>query len=759
MGSACQEGGFINESNIKHTGKIMNATNVSTHRPGDRAPTQPSNLPLFAPFGILVRRRWQLLACLLLVCGVAFAATALRKQRYQAVARVEVVMDQISGIVSNVGGDYFSTQYQLLKSRHVLARAVNKLSVLQDQWIIPTADFDPLEYLRESVDVQPVPGSRLIDIIGVSELPERAAAIANQVTSAFIETSAEARQAANQRIISKVNEQIRIYEITIQEKEAAVNKFRQENLITGSDTGLAAIEARIGSIETKLTLAQMQRLELEAKRTRIHAMLKSGQGLGDHEITLTEISQNNETISLKSKISTLSESESALARVYLSSHPRLRDVRVQIAQLQTRLLDQKHNLMRQLLESTTEQYTAVVKQEQALLNLLIKQKETGVKLTDQHQRYQALLAEWESAKKFKSACEAHVRDFTLQEGIAESPVVVVDAAHIPTKPMGLDKGQQAASILLLGILFSLAFIFALDRISTGSAESENVPAPFAAAPVNISQMAPGVPFYWAAPVSTQQQPESPVQPEPEPQRNAGSSYVAQIDNITIAGKADSDLAFATRCRIVHVDQPCSAAATFREIASHLITRFKNTKHSVVVSGSQTQQGTTTCAFNLAIALAKASRKVLLVEANLKNPALHRALAKENEKPTFFDVVNDPSLLDQSVCDPDIPQLTILPAGQNPPSTEPDTDSLEQFASQLKDRFDWILYDSGTLDEPLTRQLLQIVGKCLYVTTSSDNNTSTQATEFIESCGALNIASIKNSQTVPSQVDQLKQAHS
>ena len=90
----------------------MNATNGSTHRPGDRAPAQPSPPPLFAPFGILVRRRWQLLACLLLVCGVAFAATALRKQRYQAVARVEVVMDQpqISGIISNVGGDYFSTQ-------------------------------------------------------------------------------------------------------------------------------------------------------------------------------------------------------------------------------------------------------------------------------------------------------------------------------------------------------------------------------------------------------------------------------------------------------------------------------------------------------------------------------------------------------------------------------------------------------------------------------------------------------------------------
>ena len=160
-----------------------------------------------------------------------------------------------------------------------------------------------------------------------------------------------------------------------------------------------------------------------------------------------------------------------------------------------------------------------------------------------------------------------------------------------------------------------------------------------------------------------------------------------------------------------------------------------------------------------MALAKASRNVLLVAANLKNPSLHRVFANSSEKPTFFDIVNDPSLLDQAACDPDISQLTILPAGQHPPLAELDTANLELLASQLKNQFDWILYDSGSLEEPLTKELLQIVGKCLYVTTSSDNNTCTQATEFIESCGALCIASVKNSQTVPSQADQLKQANS
>ena len=68
--------------------------NTQEHEKGAFSGHEPSRTPSstgFHPWEVMVRRRWQLLSCLVLVCGVALAMTTLRKPTYEAVTRVEVV--------------------------------------------------------------------------------------------------------------------------------------------------------------------------------------------------------------------------------------------------------------------------------------------------------------------------------------------------------------------------------------------------------------------------------------------------------------------------------------------------------------------------------------------------------------------------------------------------------------------------------------------------------------------------------------------
>ena len=82
---------------------------------GQRRKTE--TVAILRPFEVLARRRWQLMGCLLLVCGIAFAATALRKPMYESVARVQVEsprMNPTAAFFGGAGKGDISTQVELL---------------------------------------------------------------------------------------------------------------------------------------------------------------------------------------------------------------------------------------------------------------------------------------------------------------------------------------------------------------------------------------------------------------------------------------------------------------------------------------------------------------------------------------------------------------------------------------------------------------------------------------------------------------------
>jgi uncharacterized protein involved in exopolysaccharide biosynthesis/Mrp family chromosome partitioning ATPase len=706
---------------------------------------------VFQPIRILVKRRWQLAACLLLVCSIAFAATVLRKPKYEATTKVQVVMDQpqMGGIVALAGGgnsDYFTTQCQLLRSRHVLSRTAEKLNADSGNWSFTD---EGVKELQEHVKVKPISGSRLIDIVGVADTGPEAAAIANQLTAAFIETSTETRQAANARTVQQVQEQIAGYDTEIKKIEEQLDQFRQENLITGADSSLAAVESRIGLIEKELTDAQMKRLKLEAKKDTINNLLTSGEGLTDDEILVPEINTNNRVVYLRQNLNQLQEEESQLAHAYLPGHQKLRNVRIQIAECQASLLEQKKKLLQAIYASTLEEYSGTAKQENSLLGMLNQQKEIGVRLTDRHQEYQKLLATYEMAQKFKTDCIAQLRQFNLKEGMSESPVKVVDAAHIPTRPTGLNKVHQALSILLLGVLFSVAFVFVMERLTMAPGLPESS-SPAVYMPMG---MQPG--FQWANGYGQPSYPAAMSYPTPAEEvevpsvEMAGSTpslsqVLGNLDDMELGGDSSGDLAFSARCRIVHTDQSSRPAEIFREIGTRLLGRFGKTQQNIVVTSDTNGNGKTTCACNLALFLARSGRKVLLVDANQTAPALDRVFAKAEGQPGLSEVLADLNVLEQAIQPTKVNNLMIIHQSTDEETTRShEISQLSSLDHELRQRFDWVLYDAGSLSDEFTRELLQVIGKVLFVTSRTDPSDQTRTTEQIEMCGAVNLGFVNN----------------
>jgi polysaccharide biosynthesis transport protein len=704
----------------------------------------------FKPMRVLLERRWQLLACLLVVCAIAFSATALQQPWFEAVARVEVVMDkpEIGGGAAaalGAGGDYFNTQCQLLRSRRVLSRASEKLNLSPGHW---NYSDEGLMELRKSLKVKPISGSRLIDIVGVADNGAKAAAIANQVTVAFIETSIEARRATNSHIVERMKSQIEDYNRQIEAAEELTSQFRAEHLIGDKDSSLSATEDRIRMIEQQVTNSQMKRLELESQREQLNQMLTTGRGLSEEDTAPPEILSDPTVMSLRQSVNQLKQEESQMAQAYLPGHQKLRSVRMQIVDLQTKLMDQKHVLMKALFDRCTEQYAAVVKQEQSLSGLLNQQKEMNVQQTNQQQHYQNIQQDLEKLKNFRAQCVTQMREFILQEEMNESPVAVVDAAQIPLQPAGLKKTHQAASILLLGLLFSLGFIFTLDRLSHPAAMETPYGVPTMYVPVNFPMM--------AAETADKNYPNASVSPKAtvQPSRSKKDSNYTQtpsgimeawLNKIDLGGDGYDNLAFQEKCRIVHTDQSSPQAESFRAVSTQLLSRFWKTRQSLVVTSRETQCGKTISACNLALALAKAGRKVLLVDANQDSPVLHHVFTGARNKPDFHQVVHDPAAMEQAARDSEISTLCILTAAQDETLKESyDAAMLARFDNEAKQLFDWIIYDGGTIHQQRTKTLLQATGRSLFVMTDRCEFDRRSACEELEHHGAMNLGFLENS---------------
>jgi capsular exopolysaccharide synthesis family protein len=116
--------------------------------------------------------------------------------------------------------------------------------------------------------------------------------------------------------------------------------------------------------------------------------------------------------------------------------------------------------------------------------------------------------------------------------------------------------------------------------------------------------------------------------------------------------------------------------------------------SVMITSAWEGEGKTSLASNLAASLARAGRRTLLVDSDLRIPTLHR-LFQRNRTPGLSELLRGEMDLANIICNTEIPNLQLIPAGKA------DADALQALASdaipklfeQLRQKYDFIIVDS------------------------------------------------------------------
>ncbi len=167
--------------------------------------------------------------------------------------------------------------------------------------------------------------------------------------------------------------------------------------------------------------------------------------------------------------------------------------------------------------------------------------------------------------------------------------------------------------------------------------------------------------------------------------------IATVSNIK--GKKKND-----RTRLLITDR--NVGLPFIETFKLIRTKFENAKlkkgYSVfAVTSSTESEGKTTCSTNIALSLAKSGKSVLLIDADLRKPAVCKTLGIniEGEK-GIYDIVNGVKSFEESVKYIEKYNLYLLvsSAAVADPSETLASDATAQIIAEAKKNFDYVIVD-------------------------------------------------------------------
>jgi capsular exopolysaccharide synthesis family protein len=147
--------------------------------------------------------------------------------------------------------------------------------------------------------------------------------------------------------------------------------------------------------------------------------------------------------------------------------------------------------------------------------------------------------------------------------------------------------------------------------------------------------------------------------------------------------------------------------------------------SVVITSSSSGEGKTDLAWRLGYAMARDNRRVIIVDANLRNPELHE-LANVGIRPGLTDVLLGENTLDEVLHETGAPGLRILTAGSEiaNPGDLLLSNNMRVLHEELKLRADLVIFDSPPcLDTADANVLAHLADSVLYITSKGSSRTA------------------------------------
>lgn len=596
---------------------------------------------------IIRKRKTYILFLVVLVgiCSYGFAKFKEPVPLYEAVAAIKI--DRSANIGSILTGTYWNqaenmdTHAYIIKSFPVLAKAAMVQGKIPKETSLEEIRSNKsylsiIQDLKAMVETEPQEGTNIIDIKVTSKDPLEAASIANGFAQAYREYNIKEKNKKTYETKSFIEEQLRLTSDKLKAAEKELQSFKEGYALISMDTQTQNTLDKLYTIEAEYEKIKTEKEEV-ASQLKMLEVKKPGSVVKFKEVFFAT-DQDSPLYSYKKKLSELFLKRQTLLINFTGRHPQVREIDDQIRAI---VYEAQKELKSQLksLEVREKDYALKLK------NL----REENQKLPEKALQLVRLQREVDLQASLYSQLKEKYQETLIQESSKVEEVSIVKPAVPPTVPSNIPPKVLIVSTgLVMGLIIGIVFAFLAEIFDTSMGRIEDVE--------ELLQ----VPVLGVIPLLESEDTDKTHRKHREPERTR------------------------TRDLVTHYRPGSMGAEAFRALRTNLQFLRLETKGKVfLITSAFVQEGKTVNAINLALIMAQAGNKVLLVDADLRKPLVHKyyglligpgltdyVLGNYHRKEvtnTISDIMLGEFGIDDILKTPGMDNLHIVTAGTKPPN--------------------------------------------------------------------------------------------
>jgi succinoglycan biosynthesis transport protein ExoP len=643
------------------------------------------------------RRKWLIAVSSIILFGLFSAILALLPEWYTA--ETEIVVEQrhqgadVAAVLSRIPIDSQAvlTEAEALRSRALIQRTISQLGLLTNPEFNPSiipqdgslrsrwleakqaakAFIESLlakrrqpsagDLLNDATDiflnhlrVAPIGRSQVLKVTFTSGSPKLASEILNLLASLYLETQMENRVAVPAKVGDFLKGKLDTLQAKAREANDAVERYRNQTMLQQG----VVVQGR----ETLLYTQELSTANSELITVRIK--------LQEAEARLREIKANPNSFSdvltsvpiqqLRHQLSLLKEERSQLISTHGPSYPRLKQVQASIADGEGRLNAEIVNIVR----SIASDIVVLSDRGALLVQSVAKLKDQMHNAGSARATLTSLEQEAEVNRSILNTFLTQYNQLTSQRALQIADSYVLARADVPTQP------SFPPLVPLLGLAFvasvALSGVCALLLERTG----ETIRSSHEVQPLLTARLLGVI-----------------------PKLGTRTAMLTQV-----------------------VDSPQSQ---FTESIRSVLARFMATRNlgrAILVASAQSQEGRTSLAIALARLAALSGRRAILIDCDLRRPALHSAFSAK-VGPGLTDLLQNRLELGEAIRRDTVTPLDFITGGQ----LGPDGANLlclpemAELLAKLRTEYDLLILDSppsATVAD--TTMIAQVADECLFV---------------------------------------------
>ncbi|WP_225009896.1 GumC family protein [Novosphingobium percolationis] len=630
----------------------------------------------------IVRRNLLIIGAILAVAlSLTAIATLLMTPKYTSSAKIQIndssgrvlseenTQDEALGATWDTDR-FLKTQTEVISSRGLAVRVAQRLNLAGNPSFFAAQEAKAPEpgtplaeaqrqagaLLRANLNVVLPRDSRIVSIEFTSTDPAMSAKIANAYVDEFIQSNLQRKFDSSSYARSFLGEQLQLAKQKVEESERALNAYARSNglIIPRSNSNTPNSDNASGGSVTTSSLLQVNAAANDATTRRIAA---EGRWRAISSVPLlssNEVLTNSTIASLLTQKAQIEASLKEEQSRHMDDYPAVLAKRSQLKALNEQIQITANNIK----NSVRSDYEAAREAEASLTSQVATLKSDTLAEQDRTVQYGLLSRDADTNRQVYEGLLERYKKLNAVAGVSLSNISVIDEAETPRVPSSPNLLRNLLFGLIAGAAVAGVFVFVREQFNDSIRVPEDV---------------------------------------------ENKLEMALLGVIPGARDDDPDAALS--------DPKSAVTEAYNSLRGSLMySTSEGLPRVIQVTSAQPAEGKTTTSLALATGFARMGRTVLLIDADMRRPSVHRRVDLSNDAGLSTLLTSHVPLIDVALPTA-IPNLSVLPSGPVPPSPTEllSSNRLEDLLTEGARHFDTVIVDSppvlGLADAPLMSALV------------------------------------------------------